>query len=375
MIRAATLPPFFYGKNHDNMYSRLTLLLILIALATHADAEGYQPYVDVQSISYSEPIAIKSMMEEWQSSFKGGSKALTYNKAEVGFRWQNWQLGILERYDYLLEFSPQTAELVYLTENHLPLEVGKEYELRIKAQQQFSRGLRLGYRQIFSRTFSAELAASYLQGMSLTDGGIQGTAQATAEKDYDFQFDADYFYSRDVLFSRDVNAPGGSGYGLDVKFDWQPNERFSARLSIVDLVGKIFWSDAPHTTATATSATKTFDPDGYVRYEPAISGRESNKNFTQPLTRKIFLTAKYQWFDNTELLAEIQDFEIVRFASIGAGWCHNHIDCFQGMYNTTATAVSLRYLGRGLRVELASDKLDLAQARYFVFQLSFNHAI
>ncbi|MDX2425944.1 MAG: DUF5723 family protein [Cycloclasticus sp.] len=354
------------------MFCRSTLLLILIAIATHADAEEYLPYVDLQSVSYSEPIAIKSMIGKWQPPFRGGSTALTYNKAEVGFRRRNWQLGILERYDYLLDFSSQTAELVYLTENHLPLEVGKDYELRIKAKQHYSRGLRFAYQQKISRAFTVELAASYLQGKSLTDGGIQGTAQVTAEKDYDFQFYADYFYSRDVLFSREVSSPKGSGYGLDIKFDWQPNDRLSTQLNIVDLMGKIFWNNAPNTSATATSATKTFDADGYVRYEPAISGRESNKSFTQILPRKIFLSGKYQWSPNAELLAEIQDFEIVRFTSIGAGWCHNHRDCFQGLYNTTAKAISLRYLGHGLRAELASDNLKLHQAHYFVVQLSFN---
>jgi hypothetical protein len=354
------------------MYSRLTLFLILIAIATHVGAEEYLSYVDVQSVSYSEPIAIKSIMDKWQTPFKGGSKALTYDKAEVGFRWRKWQLGIVERYEYHLEFASPTAELIYLTKNHLPLEVGKEYELRIKAQQQYSRGLRLGFRQKFSPIFTAELAASYLQGKSFTDGAIRGAAQVTAEKEYDFQFDADYFYSRDVLFSRDVNSPEGSGYGLDLKFDWQPSERISAQLSIVDLTAKIFWNDAPHTSATATSATKTFDADGYVRYDPAISGFESNRNFTQTLPRKIFFSGKYQWSENTELLAEIQDFEIVRFVSMGAGWCHNHSDCYQGLYNATAKAISLRYLGRGLRVELASDDLNLNRARYFSAQMSFN---
>ena len=345
---------------------------MLIAIAAHVGAEEYLPYVDVQSVSYSEPIAIKSMVDKWQSPFIGGSKALTYDKAEVGFRWRKWQLGVVERYEYLLEFASPTAELIYLSENHLPLKVGKEYELRIKAQQQYSRGLRLGYRQKLSPTFTAELAASYLQGKSFTDGGIRGAAQVTAEKEYDFQFDADYFYSRDVLFSREVNSPDGSGYSLDLKFDWHPNKRVSAQLNIVDLMGKIFWSDAPHTNATATSATKTFDADGYVRYDPAISGLESNKNFTQTLPRKLFFAGKYQWSTNAELLAEIQDFGIVRFVSMGAGWCHNHIDCYQGLYNATAKAISLRYLGRGLRVGLACDDLNLNRARYFSAQISFD---
>ncbi|NOX75456.1 MAG: hypothetical protein GXP17_02335 [Gammaproteobacteria bacterium] len=356
------------------MHFRLIFLLLLLLLAsvTCVSAADYRSYTQIQSISYSQPIAIQSMVREWQPPFKGGSKAFTYNRAEVGMRWGNWQFGILERYDYLLEFSPQTAELFNLTESRLPLEAGREYELRIKARQQRSRGVRLGYRQKFSSKFSVEVAASYLQGKSLTDGSIRGSAQVTANNDYEFQFETDYFYSRDVLFERDVAPPKGSGYSTDILFDWRPGERFQAQLSIVDLLGKIFWENAPYTVATASSATKIYDENGYVRYAPAISGRESNRNFTQVLPRKIFFMAKYQWSPDVELLAEIQDFGIVRFISAGAGWCYRRSDCFQGLFNQTAGALSLRYLGHGLRVELASDQLNINRARYLVFQFSFN---
>ncbi len=315
------------------------------------------------------------MMSEWKTPFKEGDNAITFNKAEIGVRWHNWQLGILERYDYLMEFSPQTAELFYLAENHLPLEINKKYELRIKAQHQSSRGLRLGYQKKITSAFTVSVAASYLQGKTLTDGNIQGTAQVTGNKDYNFQFDTDYFYSRDVLFERNVVPPKGNGYSLDFKLNWRPNNLVAAQLDIVDLMGKIFWDDAPHTIATASSATKTYNEDGYVRYDPAISGYESNKNFTQILPRKIFLTTQYQWSANIKLLAEFQDLVVEQFTSIGGGWCLNHNDCFQALYNTTAKALSLRYLGRGLRIELASDQLNINQARYLVFQLSFNQII
>lgn len=354
------------------MHRQLKLLLLLFVTASHVSAGEYEPYTNIQSIFYSEPIAIQSILGTWAAPFKGGDKALTYNKAELGVRRGNWQFGFLERYDYQLEFSPETAELIYRIQNRLPLEVGREYELRIKAQHNYSRGLRLAYQHKFSSRIRAGIAASYLQGKALTDGALQGSAQVTAQKDYDFQFDVDYFYSRDVLFERDVTSPSGEGYSLDFNIDWQASKRFTAQLSVVDLIGKMFWDNAPFTIATATSDTKTFDADGYVQYQPAISGIESNKNFTQTLPRKIFIATQYQWSPNVGLLAELQDYKVARFVSAGTEWCYKHNDCFQGLYNTTASALSLRYLGHGLRIELASDKLDLKQARYFVIQLSFN---
>jgi len=328
--------------------------------------------MDFSRVSYSEPVALKFMLGERQAPFSKGSKAFTYNKAEVGFRWGNWQLGILERLDYQLEFSSETAELIYLAENRLPLEVGREYELRIKAQHNYSRGLRLAYRHKFSSRINVGLGASYLQGKALTDGTIQGSAQVTAERDYDFQFDTDYSYSRDILFERNVAPPSGNGYSLDLNIDWRPNKYFTAQLDVVDLVGKMFWDNAPFTTATASSETKIFDEEGYVRYNPAISGLESNKNFTQTLPRKIFITTKYQWLSSVGLLAELQDYKVARFTSVGAEWCYSHNSCFQSLYNTTVNALSLRYHGHGVRFELASDKLDLDQIRYFVVQLSIN---
>lgn len=345
---------------------------MLVMSSGYVGADEYGPYMVVKSVSYSEPVALEFMLGEQQVPFKGGNKAFTYNKAEVGFRWGSWQFGFLKRFDYQLAFSSETAELIYLAENRLPLEVGREYELRIKAKHNYSRGLRLAYKHRFSSRINVGLAASYLQGKAFTDGSIQGSARVTAENNYDFQFDADYFYSRDILFERDVDAPNGNGYSLDLNIGWQPNKYFTAQLEIVDLVGKMFWDNAPFTTVVASSNTKTFDDEGYVRYEPAVSGFGSNKNFTQTLPRKIFVTAKYQWSPSVGLLAELQDYKVARFASTGAEWCYNRTHCFQSLYNTTVKALSLRYQGRGVRIELASDKLDINRARYLAVQLSLN---
>lgn len=349
-------------------------LLLLFAIPAHVAAAEYRPYVDVQSVTYSEPVAIQAMLGKWQPPFRGGNKAFTYTKAEIGIRRGNWQLGILKRVDYQLKFASETAQLIYLTENRLPLEAGREYELRLKVQHNYSRGLRLAYQHKLSPRFRVGLAASYLQGKALTDGALQGSAQVTAEKDYDFQFDTDYFYSRDALFERDVTSPSGQGYSVDFNIDWQASKQFSAQLSVIDIVGKMFWDNAPFTIAAATSDTKTFDADGYVLYQPAISGLESNKNFTQTLPRKIFIASQYQWSSNVAVLAEVQDFKIIRFASIGGEWCDKNKNCFQTLFNTTVSALSLRYRGHGFRIELASDKLDIKQARYLSLQLSFNQA-
>lgn len=349
-------------------------ILPVCTLANAADGE-YRPYLDIQSISYSQPISIASMIGKWNPPYKGGDKAFTYNKIETGVQKDHWQLGIFKRYDHFLEFSRDTSEIFYLTENHLPLEAGKEYILRIKARHQISRGLRLGYKNRVTASLSAGIAASYLQGQALTDGSINGNAIAISDKDYDFQFDANYAYSRDVLFNRDVSAPQGNGYSLDLMLQWRPSERFAGQLNIIDLMGKIYWKDTPYTTATASSDNKTYDENGYVRYKPVISGHESNKDFIQALPRKVFISTQYQLRTKAEILAELEDLDIERFFSLGTGWQMSNSARIQGLYNITAKALTLRYLQDQLRFELGSDDIHADRARYLVLKLSYNQPL
>ena len=349
--------------------------ILICYTASTAAADDYRPYTTLQSINYSQPISLASMLGEWNPPFKGGDKALTFNKAEIGVMGNGWQFGIFKRYDYFLKFSRSTAELYYLTENHLPLEAGKNYPLRIEARHQLSRGLRLGFQRNISPSLKVGLAASYLQGMELVDGKLDGNAVSTGDKDYDFQFDVDYTYSRDVLFERHTPAPQGDGYSLDLKLDWRPTMRFTGRLTVIDLLGKLYWKDAPYTVATASSDTKTYDSDGYVRYKALISGYESNKDYVQKLPRKIFISTQYQYSDSTELLFEAQDLVIQRFTSLGAGWRQAQDSHLQGLYNFTAKAVTLRYSNNNLLLELGSDSWNVDRARYFVLQFAYHHAL
>lgn len=339
----------------------------------NATADEYLPYTTLQSVTYSQPVSIDAMLDEWGPPFKGGDKALTYNKVEVGVAGQTWHLGVLSRYDYLMTFSNQTAELYYLTKNHLPLDTGKTYALNIEVHQQFSRGLRLGFQHQITSSINAGISLSYLEGIALTDGAINGSALVTDDKDYDFNFDVDYVYSRDALFSREVQSPQGKGYSFDIKLDWQANEALSGQLTVIDLLGRIFWDNAPYTIATASSSTKTYDADGYVRYKPLASGLEANRNFTQRLPRKIFASASCLWNEETELLVEMQDFEIARFTSIGAGWKFSERIRFQGLFNITANALTLRYQQQKLRFEIGSDNYwNIHRGRYFNLLLSYN---
>lgn len=333
--------------------------------------DDYQPYIISEVTAYSRAIAIKGIASDWQGRFYGGDRAVSYARFETGIQRNDWQIGVLNRCDYQIKFSRQTAEFVYLTNNKKPLEPGKQYKLRLEGLSSCSYGLRLGRSIEVLPSLKANLSVSYLRSSSFVDGRLVGVAVGTTGKDYDFQFDTDYLYSRDVLFGRDNSTPVGHGYTVDIKLDWQLTDQLSSQLSIIDIASRMVWNDAPHTLATAGSNNKTFDEEGYLVYEPVASGVESYKSLSHRLPRKLFFTSQYRWSETIDTLFEFQNFGIEQFSSIGAGWRYGNRHHFQGLYTTQVQALTLRYAWRRLRFELGSDHTEINLVRYFKLYLSY----
>ena len=209
--------------------------LLVGVFLTHASGAFAGVYVDTSLFAYSEAVTIKGAIDGWSGDFSGGQAAITHNWVETGVTYQQWKLGILKRYDYELEFSPDTADFVYRTENKLALEMGKTYHLDLKARHTYSEGVRLSHEFKTVKDLDLTLGLSYLRGLELTEGVLQGTATALSASDYDFEFGVDYFYSKDSLLDREVQAPSGDGYSVDLHLVWQPTTDFisSDRKSVV----------------------------------------------------------------------------------------------------------------------------------------------
>lgn len=340
-------------------------------LASVVHGADYQVYFDSRVIAYSDSIAIKSIADDWEPPFYGGKKALAYGGAELGATWQSWGGAYFEQCDYQINFTEETAEFLYLTKNRLPLELGKEYQLAIHALHNCHEGLKLNYIWRPTSNFKTKTSLSYLRSTNFTNGSLSGFATATSEKDYDFQFDADYFYSRDVLFKRSIGTALGTGYGVDLQFDWLATEKTSMQLEVVNVAGYLHWDKAPFTTANATSDRKTYDEDGYVRYKPAITGLETYDRLTQKLPRKWFFAMQYRFNSQIELLAEHDDLKLAQFSRAGVGYAIQTDQRVEALLNVSVNALEFRYLHHDLKLEIGGDATEFNRLRYFVFQLSY----
>ena len=341
-----------------------TALLLMLAILCLSSAEGKTlsgVYMQADSLSFSEPVPVRGYFNDWQPPFHGGERGLTYNYAEAGIIEGNWALGVVARYDEYLHFSPDTAELYYRTANHLPLQQGRRYAVDLRAQHFAANGLRLGFNFPLRPSLSIGLGLSYLQGTQLTDGTLRGVADAINAKDYNYNLAVDYRYSEDHLFKRPVNTPTGRGYSLDLSLDWL-TERLAAHLRVTDLLGRLYWHNAPYTTATATSDTKTYGPDGYLIINPTLSGYEGNSSFAQRLPTRAHLNVRGTVTYTVDVVADIYYTELKTFTPIGVSYRYNKVRT-ELQYDWQSGAVTLGYRAAHFKASVTSDRINWRSAR------------
>lgn len=246
-----------------------------------------------ESVSYNESTSLRSITGEWDDKVTSGDDTLSVTRFYVGYEDDSISIQYLRRYDILYEYANDTARLIYQTENRLPLTPGDEYQLYIRSKSSVSRGIRLGYIKQLGQDFNIAAFFSLLSPTDLEDGVLNGSAIATTSNDYDFNISSDVFYRDDPLFDRDSESLSGSGYALDLNFDYTMSEQWYVKLELLDVLGELSFNNAPYTTADATSDVKSFDEEGYVIYNPVVTGVEGNKDFSYEFDMESHLTILY----------------------------------------------------------------------------------
>ncbi len=87
------------------------------------------------------------------------------------------------------------------------------------------------------------------------------------------------------------------------------------------------------------------------------------------MPRRVHFTTAYNW-EKYLVLFEVQDFEIQRFYSVGAGFKKNSNERINVFYNITAQALKFDYQNQWLVFSITSDEVQLRKARTFALEFS-----
>ena len=230
-------------------YSSLFFLFINCAWST-------EPQLNITIDSYSEPVSIYQFTRNWNGQFKGGQHAILHGRAELFQQNTQHELALLWRYDYLVNFSEDTAEIYNAYKKELAPNVRQKYLGYLSASHTSALGIRWSPKFQPTTNLIISPGINILKGKKLTEGSVQGITQfigtGFSGKDFgDTNVSVNYHYDHPLLHEKDINwyppLPTGYGASLDLKVKYQPTNDSALTLNLYDVLGKIYWKDVPRT--------------------------------------------------------------------------------------------------------------------------------
>jgi hypothetical protein len=320
---------------------------------------------------YAESQPIKSFIDEFDQPLSKGNSAFTYNQFEVGASYSNFSFGLQSRYDYVMEFDPDTALYTHTEKNDLAFEQ-RFYRYKLKAKNATSHGMFFSYKMNFTDpdiTFTPKL--SIFSSKHFQDGDINGEVFADEPQ---ANFIIDYYFSKDRLLKSfsPQQRPKGLGMSLDIAFNWQISKQFQLGLSVKDLYYKNKYSNAGYTLGHIQDIPFQQDDSGNVFSEPAInlttSGNGNTKSHTLKMPARYYGYIDYKYSSKISAKLSLRAIKKDIFTSIQSRWHFTPHIAFVGGYENKSKAWLIGVESKYAGISFQTDSLDFDKA----YHLNFN---
>ena len=279
-------------------------LLLTLSVSSYTFARS--PYIletELESFSYSDISPIKQLIDDLEGpAISRGDHAFSHNQWTASIKNQGVGVHVFSRLDYLFEFNPDTAQLLYLDKNNQAVGQDENYTVDLQVNALRASGFAISYEyQLKGHVIAARL--NRLFSTYMLEGGIEGSVSTSAEG---FQGDLslNYNYARDSLLKRPQEPIDGKGYSLDLDWQWQVSERVTLVAKARDLWSKMDW-DVTYTIANATTDTLSYDEDGTLSAIPVLSGIESRHDYVQRLPKRLHLNAGWDVDQHWQVAARL----------------------------------------------------------------------
>ncbi|SMF47894.1 hypothetical protein SAMN02745866_03089 [Alteromonadaceae bacterium Bs31] len=347
------------------------VFLTLISLCESGTASDWQHSISANSFSYSEIAPIKQIFDDLRGPpLKKGDTAFTFNSLNIESSYKSLKLGIFSRYHYILNFTPDTAELIYADKNDRQLQENTPYLLDISADHVAASGLAIGYAKTFGNV-QLELSASYLTANQMIDGRLSGYIQTNSDSTFDGEASLAYAYSNDIFFNRENSGISGQGYSFDAGLEWHINKHWIFRWKGKDINSEIKWSRQHFTSAQASSDNISYNRQGLISTRPVLSWIESAKNISQTLPSQHNAHLNYFWENNGIFGLEYYQFDAVNFYRITYAKTLMPETVFHSYYDLSSKALMVACQRKNLTISYAADKLLPEKAYTLEFKVAY----
>ncbi len=256
-------------------------------------------------------VALREYAGQWQGAYQsapGINLGILFARAEVGVQWKGHRLFALQRGEALVQANRDTADLVHQYQTGSGYDAGRSYALDYSMRGFEADGVGISKAWDFAAgerwRMRSGVGVSYLRGKRLKMESITGQIVTLSAKDLTASATSDASNtSLNTSNLSDFNAPfgqqaqfSGDGYSLDggmVLQDTQSGLRIE--LGLADVAGQLYWKNVPSNLTNYNTASKYYDANGYVQFDPTATRTSAYRNLTQTLPLKVHFAVAYPW--------------------------------------------------------------------------------
>lgn len=245
-----------------------TSSLACLGFSTSALADNTNAiYIQLDAEIYTESQPVNAFVDDFDKPLTEGDSAFTFNRLRIGGQWQNWQVGVQTRYDWWMEFDPDTALYTHLDKTNQPFE-SRRYRYFLDAKHMISNGLFVGYQWQIDKQWQLSATANLLTGAHFQDGTVDGYLNTSNDE---AALAVDYYYSKDRLFKSFAvdERPTGWGASLDLLLRYQLDNNWSTEIALTDLAHFVKFTDSPYAVGVSREQPFAID-NGQISNQPRV---------------------------------------------------------------------------------------------------------
>ena len=266
-------------------------------------------YVSLHGFEANDQVAMRQFDQQWQGDYSprnGNNLAVLSARAESGVQRDGFRLGALVRAEALVEINRDTSDFLRQYKNNSSYAGGRSYHIDGAIKGFSAAGVTLSKRFQFNPSgqwqVDGGIGLSYLRGKRLRLASLTGQVTTLNAKDVDSTIRLDDIASQiNINEPRAFNPPFGllstlsaQGYAMDAGIVLRDRKSgFSIDLAVADLVGRLNWKNVPSNVTEYNNATKYYDADGFVQFNPSTTRTSSFKHVNQRLDPKLHVALSY----------------------------------------------------------------------------------
>lgn len=337
--------------------------------------DGWTVYSGVSVWQASDAVPISQIEDDWTdyAPRAGRNTALMRNRAELGVGKNGWRLGVEWRQDAHLVTDRGTLDAYHMYQHKRTPPPGSSVALQARYFSWRAQGVRVGRTlagpQIAGRASSIELSAAVYGQQRLRERSVQGTLHFPQAHTIGFAATHIDANSR-MTYPFMGQAPSARGAGLSLAATVPLAAAWTLRVQADDLASRLYWKNLPLNTESLNSETASYDEQGYVNYQPLLSGRKRQveRRFRIPRYTAAGLDYRYQdWSAGLQLARYAGETIPTLSVSRRLGWLTLH-----GNLETRFDSAGIGVEAGSFRFMLQSDTVKLDRAKARALQLQYH---